>query len=131
MRQVIRACSIAFALLGSIGVAAGQRGPGTAQSGQLSLTPTQEENVGKGLASQPTQTPPAGYNAQLGAKAHEQLRAQPLPNNVTAQIPETKDYLFIKLPDRVLLIDPVNEVVAEIVPLSASTTGSGMSPGQQ
>jgi hypothetical protein len=38
-------------------------------------------------------------------------------------VPETRDYLFVKLPDRILLIDPVTGMVAEIVGAPA-TTGS-------
>jgi hypothetical protein len=47
---------------------------------------------------------------------------------------ETKSYLFIKLPDRILLIDPDTKTVAEIVG-AAATTGSSqggtnpMNPG--
>lgn len=49
-------------------------------------------------------------------------------------MPETKSYLFIKLPDRILLIDPDTKTVAEIVGAPA-TTGSSqggtnpMNPG--
>jgi hypothetical protein len=43
---------------------------------------------------------------------------------VTAQVPETKTFLFVKLPDRILLIDPDSKAVAEIVGGPAST-GSG------
>jgi hypothetical protein len=46
-----------------------------------------------------------------------------MPDDVTAQVPETKDYLFVKLPDRILIIDPDSKTVAEIVAAPA-TTGS-------
>jgi hypothetical protein len=42
---------------------------------------------------------------------------------------ETKSYLFIKLPDRILLIDPDTKTVAEIVGAPATTgSQSGASP---
>jgi hypothetical protein len=40
-------------------------------------------------------------------------------------MPETKSYPFIKLPDRILLIDPDTKTVAEIVGAPA-TTGSSL-----
>jgi hypothetical protein len=51
------------------------------------------------------------------------MTAQALPNNVTDQVPEAKNLLFVKLPDRVLLIDPDSKLVTEIV-MDAVTTGS-------
>jgi hypothetical protein len=46
-----------------------------------------------------------------------------LPNDVQAQVPQAREMLFIKLPDRILLIDPGSRAVAEIV-IAPSTTGS-------
>jgi hypothetical protein len=71
---------------------------------------------------------------QVGSKPPDSLTQRQLPNDVTAQMPETKSYLFIKLPDRILLIDPDTKTVAEIVGAPA-TTGSSqggtnpMNPG--
>jgi hypothetical protein len=52
------------------------------------------------------------------------MTAHPMPNNVTQQVPDTKNFNFVKLPDKILLIDPANQMIALIVPLSA-TTGAG------
>jgi hypothetical protein len=41
---------------------------------------------------------------------------QPLPNQMTSDMPQTKKLLFVKLPDRILLIDPDQQIVAEIIP---------------
>jgi hypothetical protein len=51
-----------------------------------------------------------------------------MPDNVTAQVPEAKGYLFVKLPDRILLIDSHTGAVAEIVGAPATT---GSSPAGQ
>jgi hypothetical protein len=50
------------------------------------------------------------------------MTAQALPNDVTNQVPETKNLLFVKLPDRIMLIDPDTKLVTEIVMDSDSTT---------
>jgi hypothetical protein len=50
------------------------------------------------------------------------MTAQQLPSNVTDQVPEAKQLLFVKLPDRIILIDPDTKRVSEIVMDSDSTT---------
>jgi hypothetical protein len=55
------------------------------------------------------------------------MTAQQLPNNVTDQVPEAKNLLFVKLPDRVILIDPDSKQVTEILmdtDSTSTTTGS-------
>jgi hypothetical protein len=49
------------------------------------------------------------------------MTSKALPDDVTAQVPATKTYLFVKLPDRILLIDPDTKLVAEIVGGPATT----------
>jgi hypothetical protein len=50
------------------------------------------------------------------------MTAQALPSDVTDQVPEAKQLLFVKLPDRIILIDPDTKLVHEIVLDSDSTT---------
>ena len=84
-------------------------------------------------------TPPAGGSGpgpdggDLHHRGQRRSHPQPayagVPNDMTAQMPETKSYLFIKLPDRILLIDPDTKTVAEIVGAPATTgSQSGASP---
>jgi hypothetical protein len=51
------------------------------------------------------------------------MHPQSLPGNVTSDVPKTKGYLFVKLPDRALLIDPETKTVVELV-LAENATGS-------
>jgi hypothetical protein len=124
MHKQLRAGAIALALLGSIGLAAAQNPPGSQQE-KLNLSPSQEQTVSQGLSREPTQSA-QGYQGQVGSKPPESLKQQNLPNDVTAQVPATRNMLFIKLPDRILLIDPDNKMVAEIVGGPATT---GANPG--
>ena len=128
MQIQLRAGAIALALLGSISFAAAQNVPGGQQE-RLNLSPSQERSVSQGLSSEPTQ-PAQGYQGQVGSRPPESLKQQALPNDVTAQVPATKNLFFIKLPDRILLIDPDNKTVAEIV-AGPATTGSGANPGAE
>jgi hypothetical protein len=124
MSKLTRAGAITVAIFSSIGVAAGQNAPSpTTGTARADLTPKQEQMVSQGLATSPSQPAPAGAQPQVGNKVPDSMTAQTLPNNVTDQVPEVKNLLFVKLPDRVLLIDPDSKLVTEIV-TDAVTTGS-------
>jgi hypothetical protein len=56
-------------------------------------------------------------------KPPDALAKKSLPDNVTDQVPETKTYLFIKLPDLILLIDPDSQAT-EIARSSRSSSAS-------
>lgn len=125
MRQVLRVCATALAIFGSLGMAAAQQSP--AQSGgqdKLNLNQAQGHAVMQGLRNEQTQQQPSGPHPQVGSKVPESTTPKAMPNDVTAQVPETKNFLFVKLPDRVLVIDPDTRIVAEII-LASETTGSG------
>jgi hypothetical protein len=124
MSQFLRAGVITVAIFSSIGLAAAQTTPSRAPgSGQVDLTPRQEQMVSQGLAASPSQPAPAGSQPQVGSKIPDSMSAQALPSNVTDQVPEAKNLFFVKLPDRIILIDPDTKMVTEIV-MEATTTGS-------
>jgi hypothetical protein len=123
MSRLIRASAITLAIFGNIGLASAQNAPG---SGQAELNPTQQRTVSQSLASSPSQSAPASQ-PQVGDKVPDSMAAQSVPSTVSDQIPEVKNLLFVKFPDRILLIDPDTKLVHEIVMDSSSdstTTGS-------
>jgi hypothetical protein len=79
------------------------------------------------ITREPTQSA-ADYQGAVGSAPPPSLAQKSLPDDVTDQVPETKSYLFIKLPDRILLIDPDTKTVAEIVGGPLTT---GASPSDQ
>jgi hypothetical protein len=124
MNQLIRAGAITVAIFSSVGFAAAQNArSGTPGMARADLTSQQEKMVSQGLANSPSQSAPAGAQPQVGNKVPDSMTAQALPNDVTDQVPEAKNLLFVKLPDRVLLIDPDSKLVTEIV-MDDTTTGS-------
>ena len=126
MNQLIRAGAITVAILSSIGFAAAQRATGYDHP---DLTAAQQRTVNQGLANSPSQAAPSAQ-PQVGDKVPDSMNAQSLPTNVTNQIPEAKNLLFVKLPDRVLLIDPDSKMVSEIV-MDTDSTGSNTSGSNQ
>lgn len=117
MRYQLRAGVAALALLAAIGFASAQTSSTSPQSGE-SLTAQQRDQIRQGLASQPNDNTPSGFQAQVGQKVPDGMTAHQMPNNVSAQVPASKELLFIKLPDRLLLIDPQSKMIAQIVPAS-------------
>ena len=126
MNQLIRAGAITVAIFSSIGYASAQKASGYDHP---DLTATQQRTVNQGLANSPSQPAP-GAQPQVGDKVPDSMNAQSLPTNVTNQIPEAKNLLFVKLPDRVLLIDPDSKMVSEIV-MDTDSTGSNTSGSNQ
>lgn len=125
MRTEIRASAISLLLAASISTAAAQTTSGGAQEKEkLNLSSSQERSVSQGLSAEGAQ-PSQAQQGQVGSKLPDSMTARSLPDSVTQQVPETKSYLFVKLPDRILLIDPETKLIAEIVADSADTTGSG------
>jgi len=130
MRNDLRSYAIAIAVIfmGSVGLAAAQ---GASDQGQLKLSPAQQQDVIKGLASEPAQSSSEAEEATVGTKLPETAKAQPLPGTVTAQVPATDKYMFVKMPDRILLVHPDTGMVAEIITNESSTTGSGPSKSDE
>jgi hypothetical protein len=115
MRQHFFAGAIALALLGSVGLASAQNTSPSAASDKLTLSPAQKQQIQQGLKNEHAQ-PQSTDQAKVGSKAPESARAQPMPAGVASSVPATKNYLFVKFPDRILLIDPDTKLVAEIIP---------------
>ena len=131
MSRLLHVGTVALIIFGSIGLAAGQnapsRAPGTAHP---DLTSQQERMVSQGLANSPSQPAPVGVQPQVGSKLPDSMRAQALPSEVTNQVPEAKQLFFVKLPDRIVLVDPDTQMVTEIVVDSATTGSSSDSSGR-
>jgi hypothetical protein len=58
------------------------------------------------LQARISQQAPSGAQAQVGNTLPDSRSAQKLANNVTDQVPDAKGLLFVKLPDRIILIAP-------------------------
>ncbi len=83
--------------------------------------------VTQGLAGVPSQPPLVGAQPRVSDAVPDSMTAQSVPSNVSNQVPAVKNLLFVKLPDRIILIDPDTKVVHEIVmnsSLDSTTTGS-------
>jgi hypothetical protein len=125
MRHHLCAGIAALALIAAAGSAAAQTRASTEGQKQqpLNLGNAQQHQVTQGLSNQQAQARPPGFDGQVGSQVPDAMHPQSLPGNVTSDVPETKGYLFVKLPDRALLIDPETRTVVELV-LAENATGS-------
>jgi hypothetical protein len=124
MNRLLYSGALSLLILGSAGAATAQNANDATQNNNAhpNLTPAQQQMVSTGLASSPSQSS-SGAQPQVGDKVPDSMAAQSMPNNVSQQVPEAKQLLFVKLPDRILLIDPDTKLVSEIV-TEPETTGS-------
>jgi hypothetical protein len=125
MSQLIRAGVITLTIFSSVSFATAQTAP---DSAHVDLTPPQERMVSQGLASSPSQPMPSGVQPKVGSTVPDSLTAQSMPGSVSDQVPEAKGLLFVKLPDRIVLIDPDTKLVTEIVMDSVTTGANPSSP---
>jgi hypothetical protein len=119
MKRPLCAVTVSLALLGSAGFAAAQK----ADTAQADLTSSQQQIISQGLAASPSQSAPGSTQPQVGSKQPDSMNAEALPNNVTDQVPEVTSLLFVKLPDRIVFINPDTKLVTESVG-EPTTSGS-------
>ena len=150
MRHPLRACMMTLAFLGSTGLALAQapttqtppaqapraqtpavQSPSSATpstQNKLQLSQQQKQQIGQALSSEQAQAGAAGAQAQVGSKLPASMTTHPMPGSVTAQVPATKDFHFVKLQDRVLIVDPKDQMIADVIQVP-STTGAGSPAG--
>ena len=138
MRHLVTVATIA--VLGTAGAALAQTPGGqvpraapqngTAESIQprLNLTQQQKQAVGRALSDQPSQNAAANVQMWVGEPLPTSMTPHAMPNSVTQQVPQTKSYEFVKLSHRVLMVDPTDRSIAEIIPIAAGPTTTGAAP---
>lgn len=86
----------------------------------LALTGEQRSKVIDAISKEDTlDKPPAGFEPTVGAKVpiQSKLAAHPLPRPLVYEMPQLKQYYYARLPDRILIIDPMTKKVSAILPM--------------
>ena len=119
MRKNAYRSAITAAFLGSIAVAT---------AAELNLTAQQKQTILQSVQTEKGQPAPAGFLPRVGASVPQSMSMRRLPSNVTTQVPLTKDLEYTILDNNeVLLIDPKDRRVAEII-MPSGTTGAAPAP---
>ena len=108
---------------------AGARSGAESIQPRLNLTQQQKQAVNRGLSGEPSQNAAADLQIRVGEPLPSSITPHVMPKSVTEPVPETKWYEFAKLPDRVLMVDPKDRSIAEIIPIltTPATTGAARS----
>jgi hypothetical protein len=82
------------------------------------LNEVERQQVWQAVMAQATDDKlPEGFQPVVGAKVPTQIKLplHPLPGPLANQIPVLKQYYYAKLPDKVLLVDPISRKVVEVI----------------
>jgi len=82
------------------------------------LNDAQRHQVWQAVMARPTDDKlPADFQPAVGTKVPSQkkLPLHPLPRPLVTQLPALKQYYYAKLPDKVLLVDPMARKVVDVI----------------
>ena len=107
----------ALALVASAGVALAAGPSGAVSTGEhLNLTTAQRHEIWQSVDKPAMkQTAPAGFKATVGEAAPSSIKLQPLPSDVSKQVPAVKSYDFAMVQNQVLIVDPSSKKIVDIV----------------
>ena len=115
--------TIALLLLGGAAPAVAQDPPthpgaeaNPARVPNLKLTAAQKQTIYSSISSQKQkETAPPTFHMAVGVAVPGSIELQPLPKTIVDLIPELKDYQYAMVANQVLLVDPKNKQVVEII----------------
>jgi hypothetical protein len=94
----------------------GSVGAASANRAILTLTDEQRERIHQGVMRFPDAVRRDARMPELADRLPREEPLQDLPASVTGEIPRLHAYKFVKLDDRILVIDPSTRVVAAMIP---------------
>jgi hypothetical protein len=118
-----RHAAIAAALLAGVGSASAQTTVITREPVEtrtvvttqpLELTPVQRQRIYRTIAREPVETMPPAVEYRVGTRVPRGARLYEVPRDVAVEVPAVSTYKYIRVNNRVVLVDPAtSEVVAE------------------
>jgi hypothetical protein len=116
MKFRLAAAVIALALVGEIAPAAAQTGGLTEPKMGLELTPQQRSAIYQTVIKDKLRTPPPpNLPVAVGAQIPPVTELYALPEKVTAEVPSAKFYRYTIVENRVVIVDPTNLKVVEVL----------------
>jgi hypothetical protein len=114
--------AIAAALLASAGAASAQttvitREPGATtivRERPVELTPVQRQTIYRTIVREPIETVTPTVEYRVGMRVPESARLYEVPESVAVEVPTVRSYKYMRVNNRVVLVDPAtSEVVAD------------------
>ena len=127
MNSDIRNGAIVLALLMSVGVASAQSPTSPTapaaksqdsmkQSGSLQLNAQQKAAIFQSVTKEKVKSPPpANLQVSVGAQIPASVELYPLPANIVSEVPATKTFKYTVAQNQVVIVDPTNMKVVEII----------------
>jgi hypothetical protein len=82
----------------------------------LSLTTAQEKLAWRDLSKQASSQPaPSNFAASPGTTVPNNITLRAIPRKVASQLPKLKPYQFARLPNEILIVNPTDKKVADVV----------------
>jgi hypothetical protein len=97
----------------------------------LTLTEQQKTEIQDAMVTvHNAQKLPKGFTPQVGAKLPTALKTTAIPSPLNLKQPALKQYDYVKLPDQLLIVDPMKVTIVAMIPLKfpAATTGQATNP---
>jgi len=112
MRKYLALTAAAFVALATLPAAA--QVPG-GQPGRINLTVEQRHVIKEIIKDLKIGSAPAGADSTVGAAVPPDVTLQPMPNDVTAKVPQIRSHRFFVKDGRVVLVDPKDNKVVEVI----------------
>lgn len=87
----------------------------TSTKARIKLTPGQQRTIYQYVVNQREPELRGEFPVAVGAKVPSSLTLKELPKIVQMQIEPIKKYKFVKINDNLLLVDPKNRMVVEVI----------------
>jgi Protein of unknown function (DUF1236) len=79
------------------------------------LSAAQRSSVWKDLSKQATNQDTAGFNATIGTFLPKTVRIEPIPSKAAANVPSLRPYNFAMVNHKLVIVDPSNRVIADVL----------------
>jgi len=107
---------------GAVELSTGTKLPQRPSLPKLDLTNQQREQIRKGVLSEPTEVQfrlattkaAKGFNPAVGAALPKGVKALGLPTQVLSQVPDLRDYMYVKMKDQVLIVNGMTNKIVDV-----------------
>lgn len=109
---------------GAVELSNGTKVPQNPSLPKLNLTRMQREQIRKAVLTEHNEVEfrlkatksAKDFTPAVGAKIPKGVKAQSLPTPVFSQIPELRDYMYVKMKDQVLIVDGMTNKIVDVFP---------------
>ncbi|MEH2513549.1 hypothetical protein V1291_004903 [Nitrobacteraceae bacterium AZCC 1564] len=109
---------------GAVELSNGTKVPQNPSLPKLDFTNMQREQIRKAVLTEHNEVqfrlaatkPAKDFAPEVGAKLPKGVKAQSLPTPVLSQMPELRDYMYVKMKDQVLIVNGMTNKIVDMFP---------------